>query len=84
MARKFTKVNRMRKTRKHRGGNTKPWALVQYDDRPIPNYYQKLIDVNKEYCMKYGYEHILKTEPIDLPPWWIKVQICRDLLNSDK
>jgi len=70
MRRKFTRVNRkckLRKTRKQRGGN-KPWALVQYDNRPIPEHYQKLIEVNKEYCRKYNYEHILKTEPIDLPP----------------
>ena len=87
MPRKFTRVNRKgaRKTRRQRGGSVnKPWALVQYDNRPIPDHYKKLIEVNKEYCQKYGYEHILKTDPIDLPPWWIKVQICRDLLNSDK
>lgn len=62
----------------------KPWVLVQYDNRPIPDHYKKLIEINKEYCKKYGYEYIFKSDTYDLPPWWIKVKICKDLLETDK
>jgi GR25 family glycosyltransferase involved in LPS biosynthesis len=62
----------------------KPWALIQYDNRPIPDHYKKLIEVNKEYCKHHGYHHIFKSEPYDLPHWWIKVKICKELLESDK
>jgi len=82
MVKKFTRKS-TRKIYKQRGGS-KPWVLVQYDDRPIPDHYKKLIEVNKEYCKKYNYEHILRTDPIDLAPWWVKVQICKELLNSNK
>jgi GR25 family glycosyltransferase involved in LPS biosynthesis len=66
------------------GKSNKSWVLVQYDNRPIPDYYKELIEINKEYCKKYGYEHIIITEKYELPPWWIKVKICKELLESDK
>lgn len=64
--------------------NKKTWAIVQYDNRPLPDMYQKLIQVNKDYCKLYGYKHFLKTHEIDLPPWWIKVKLCKDILETNK
>ena len=63
---------------------SKPWAIVQYDNREIPDDYKKLVEINKEYCKKYGYEYIFKSDTYELPHWWIKVKLCMDLLNSDK
>jgi GR25 family glycosyltransferase involved in LPS biosynthesis len=62
----------------------KTWAVVQYDNRPVPEQYKPLIEINKEYCKKHGYEYIFKTDEYDLPPYWVKVKLCLDLLNSDK
>ena len=68
------------KTRKHK----KTWAIVQYDNRPLSNLYQKLIQVNKDYCKLYGYKHFLKTHDVNLPHWWIKVKLCKELLETNQ
>jgi hypothetical protein len=62
----------------------KPWIIVQYDNRIIKDEYKSLISQNKAYCKKYGYDHILETKPYDLPPYWIKVRLVKDLLATNK
>lgn len=62
----------------------KPWIIVQYDNRVIEEKYLKLIDINKKYCLKYGYDYILETKEYDIPPWWVKVRLVKDLLETNK
>ena len=62
----------------------KTWAVVQYDNRPVPDQYKPFIEINKEYCKTHGYEYIFKTDEYDMPPYWIKVKLCLDLLNTNK
>lgn len=73
----------MRKRNKQRGGSL-PWVVVQYDNRQIPDHYKKLIEINREYCKVHKYEYIFKNEEFDLPPWWIKVKVCLDVLLTNK
>ena len=61
------------------------WAIVQYDDRPLGSDEQSLININKEYARKNGYEYIFLTSGYEqLPPYWIKVAAVRDLLLTNK
>jgi hypothetical protein len=62
----------------------KPWIIVQYDNRVIEKDLLTLIEINKKYCNQYGYEYILETKPYDLPPWWIKVKLVKDLLDTNQ
>ena len=65
--------------------NEKPWCVVQYDDRNISDNINQLMNRNKHYCNKYGYKYIfLSSGYEDIPPYWRKVQIVKDLINSDK
>jgi len=61
----------------------KPWIIVQYDNREVKTEYKILIQQNKAYCAKYGYAHIFETKPYDLPPYWIKVRLIKDLLDTN-
>lgn len=62
----------------------KPWLIVQYDNRHIQDEYVRLIDLNKQYCKRHDYEYMLETTPYDMPPWWIKVKLVRDLLHTNR
>lgn len=62
----------------------KPWIIVQYDNRTIEKDFLTFIEINKKYCNKYGYEHILETKPYNLPPWWIKVALVKDRLDTNR
>jgi hypothetical protein len=74
MARNNTKKN-----------TSRPWAVVQYDNRPLSDIDKTLIARNKHYCSKYGYTHIFKNSGYDdLPPYWRKVKFVQDLLQSNK
>jgi hypothetical protein len=61
----------------------KQWVIVQYDNRVIKDTDLKLIDINKNYCLKHGYKHILETKPYYMPPWWIKVKLVKDILSTN-
>jgi hypothetical protein len=56
------------------------WAIVQYDNRPLNDKYKKLVERNRRYCEKYGYDHIFISQEYDLPPYWRKVKVVQDTL----
>lgn len=60
------------------------WVVIQYDNREIKEENQKLIDLNKAYCSKHGYDHIMETKLYDMPPWWIKIKLVKDILNTHR
>jgi hypothetical protein len=68
-----------------KGGGGKPFAIVQYDDRPLSERDTNNIKRNKEYSKRHGYDHIfLQGGHTDLPPYWRKVQAVKDAISSDK
>jgi len=76
-----------RENYKHNGqtGGSKPFVIIQYEDRPLSEGDNGFINRNKEYCKRHGYEHILKKDGYtDLPPWWRKVRLVKDILSSNK
>jgi hypothetical protein len=71
-------------TRKNRAKKL-PLAIVQYDDRELSKIDQDLMARNQAYCKKHGYEYIFVSEGYDnLPPYWRKTQLVKDLLFTDK
>ena len=80
-----TKRNRTRKrSRTHRGGTSKPYAIVQYDNRELSDDYKKLVERNREYCKKHNYTHIYVNEGYkEFPPYWRKVALVRNLLKEN-
>jgi len=56
------------------------WAIVQYDNRPLNDKYTKLMERNKQYCGKHGYDHIFISQEYDIPPYWRKVKVVQDTL----
>jgi hypothetical protein len=60
----------------------RPWAIVQYDNRPLDTDTKALVARNKSYCDKHGYTHIFETKKYDLPPYWIKVKLVQETLMS--
>jgi hypothetical protein len=68
-----------------KGGGGKPFAIVQYDDRPVCERDSAGIERNREYSKRHGYDHIfLKEGHADLPPYWRKVKAVNDAIVSDK
>ena len=58
------------------------YAIVQYEDRPLGDF-EPLVKQNKLYAEKYGIRHILLTKGFEnLPPWWRKVFVIRELLSK--
>ena len=75
-----------RRTRRHRGGdsNTK-WAIVQYDDRPLKDVDKGLMNRNNHYAKKWNHDYIFKKDGYeDMPPYWRKVFLVKDILESGK
>jgi len=63
----------------------KPLAIVQYDDRVLSSLDEKMMERNKEYCNKHGYQYELLTSGYeDIPPYWRKVNCVKDILLSNK
>lgn len=70
---------------RNRFTSTKPRvAMLQIEDRHDP-YFEWCINLNKQYCDKYGIDHILLRQgPEDLPPYWWKVSVFLDLMKLGK
>jgi hypothetical protein len=64
--------------------NKRKWAVVQYDNRPLPLNYKALQNINRKYCAHNGYKYIFIKEEMNIPPYWRKVKIVQDLLKSNK
>ena len=73
----ITKKNSSRKKRK-------TYLVLQYDNRKITKQYDILTKINQKYCSLYGYDYILNTKEYNLPPYWIKVKLVMDLLNTNR
>lgn len=85
------KTRRIRRITKNRSRKhsypdnlNKSWVVVQYDNRKIPAHYNKLRKINKEYCKKYRYDYIFVDKSYNLPPYWIKVHLCLDIMKTNK
>lgn len=60
-----------------------PWAVVQYDNRPI-HAYKNLVQRNKEYCKRHGYEYVFESRDFGLPPYWVKVRLVLEILETGR
>ena len=62
------------------------WLVIQYDDRDLTNHpYNKLININKEYCKLYNLDYKFISKGYDnYSPYWVKVKILHDFINNDK
>jgi hypothetical protein len=58
------------------------YLVLQYDNRQLTDLDMHLINQNIEYCNKHQYKHLFITQTFDLPPYWIKVYLINELLNS--
>ena len=57
------------------------FAIVQYEDRPL-NDFKSLVEQNQYYANRNGIRHFLfKSGYENVPPWWRKVFLVRDLLQ---
>jgi hypothetical protein len=61
------------------------WLIVQYDDRKIDTDTEILVKENKEYAKKHGYTYkFINSGYTDIPPYWRKVSLVKDLLPNYK
>jgi hypothetical protein len=62
------------------------WLVIQYDDRDLTNHpYNKLVNINKEYCKLYNLDYTFINKGYDnYSPYWVKVKILHDYINDDK
>lgn len=84
MKRKRTSTRRRRTRKSQRGGGSKPWAILQYDDRPLSLPYQQLAIRNQQYASKHGYTYLFSDKSMDFPPYWRKVKLALDILETNK
>jgi hypothetical protein len=63
----------------------KTWLIVQYDDRKLDEHIELLVKHNKEYAKKHGYNYkFIDSGYTDIPPYWRKVWIVKELLPKYK
>jgi len=63
----------------------KDYLILQFENRKITPIVQKFLNTNKAYAKQHGYEYKLVTHGYsDIPPWWIKVFLVKDLLKNYK
>ena len=58
------------------------WAIVQYENRPLSESIKQLIKINKEYCEKHNYTYIFESKLYNMPPYWIKVLLVKEILET--
>jgi len=57
-------------------------CLVQYEDRDTGQF-KELLKKNKNYALEYNIDYLFLPSGYEIyPPWWRKVFLVRDLLNS--
>ena len=73
--------------------NKNDWLVVQYDNREffeafhnIEEFkysdYKKLVNVNEKFCKENNYDYMFSSENYNISPYWIKVKIINDLINT--
>ena len=81
------KVNKTHKKRSKKNAtqkNKKTYLMLQYDNRKLSKNIEILTKINQKYCSLYGYDYILDVKEYNLPPYWIKVKLAQELLNTNK
>ena len=73
------KINKTNKTNK-----TKQFVVIQYDNRKLYKRVSALTKINEQYCLLHGYKYLFVTKHYDLPPYWIKVKLMQELLQTNK
>lgn len=59
-------------------------AMLQIEDRIKP-FFELAININKSYCNLHSINHILlRSGPIDKPPYWWKVSVLLEMLKTSK
>lgn len=61
------------------------WAVVQYDNRPLPPEYLVLQERTKRICTALGHDYYFfdgSSLPDDMPPYWQKVRAVQDILKT--
>jgi hypothetical protein len=81
---KYNKTTRNKTIRNKTKHIKQTYAVVQYDNRKLNNHFKILTKINKKYCSLYGYDYIFETKEYNLSPYWIKVKLVQDLLNTNK
>ena len=92
---KSRRPSKTRRIKKQKGGFYAPlntllkstpkaetWAILQYDNRPISAEIKELLEINKKYAKKHGYQHFLLSDPYFMPPYWIKVALLQRFLDA--
>jgi hypothetical protein len=65
-----------------RTNETSKWAVVQFDNRPLSDDYQKLVELNKKYCHMYAYDHYFYSNEYNhITPYWAKIHAVQNVLN---
>jgi hypothetical protein len=59
------------------------WAVIQYDNRPLPHNFIKIQNQNREYCRKHGYTYIFSMKNYDMPPYWGKIKMAKDVMDKN-
>ena len=77
-------VNRKTHNRKTHKNKLYTYAVVQYDNRHLNKHKRALQQINKYYCKLHGYEYIFISKTYDIPLYWVKVKIVKDLLHTNK
>jgi hypothetical protein len=65
-----------------RGGGGPTWAILQYDNRELPESLKQALEINRRYAKKHNYAHFFFTDNYFLPPYWIKVHLLQRLLDA--
>ncbi len=78
-----------RRTRKQHGGSatsispvTPTWLILQYDNRQVSSEFQLLVQLNRQYAKRHGYEYKFISKQYPMPPYWIKVKLTKDFLEE--
>jgi len=58
--------------------------ILQYDNRPSIRPLDKLTDINKKYAVRHNYEYLFITRKMDIPMYWIKVFLLKELIGQYK
>jgi len=60
------------------------FLILQYDNRILNDYENKLCNINQKYCKLYNYDYIFEYKHYNLPPYWIKVYLTHKYMKTGK
>lgn len=73
--------------------NNNDWLVIQYDNREFFKFfhnieefsysdYGKLVSINEKFCKENNFDYLFSSKNYDISPYWIKVKIIQDLINT--